>query len=315
MTSPRICVESLSALREAEASLWVSCHGYESRSAAHLGLVRTTALRKLSCGFDFPASELDSEAGKRVADARARLRTDGFDVPVVDDPGFDALIREELGRSVRDGSAHIVADISSMNRARIASLLLACADLESGCDLEILYFPGSYETHKHVYEPLEYFGPCHSNIAGWPSDPEMPLSLMVGIGTEPRRADGVIEIVKPDILAVFLPLGDEDNYVLELHKENRRILEVCGQPVTYILRDPSGTYQSLRSTGARLSERSRLVIVPLGPKIFCVIAIAVALSIGPEVGVWKASAGRGVQPVDVQSHGAPILLRIVFNPG
>jgi hypothetical protein len=140
------------------------------------------------------------------------------------------------------------------------------------------------------------------------------LAVLLGLGTEPRRADGVVEMLEPDILALYIPLGDEPEYLAELREENRRILEVGGEPICYSLRDPAAVYASLVATGTRLVERSRLVLVPLGPKQFAALAVAAALSLGPEVGVWKASSGRGVEPVDVQARGEPVVMRLSMEP-
>ncbi len=316
MSRLSVSVEALPDLIIDPHSLWISCHGYESRSTHHLEVLPVGKGGRISCGFDFPSEDHDSDVGRRISTARQQLREAGFETPVTDDAGFEELVGGRLASALGVNGYHVVADISSMSRARIASLLLACSNVASNgvCTLDIVYFPSSYQTHKHDYEPLESFGPCHGQIAGWPDDPRLPLALLVGLGTEPRRADGVLEMVEPAILAVFVPLGDEDNYVTEIRRENRRVLEVGGEPVMYSLRDPRGCYLTLLNAATRLAERSRLVIVPLGPKIFCAASIAAALAIGPEVGVWKASAGRRVQPIDVHAHGAPILMRVVFGP-
>jgi hypothetical protein len=281
-----------------------------------LGLTHVSAPRKISYGFDFPDLTTDPVVGSRIIGAREKLTDAGFAVPVTDDTGFEMSVRQELldiEKSHRP--CRVIADISSMSRSRIAALLLACWSTRwpSGCDLDIVYFPSSYSTHKHRYEPLEHFGPCHGRFAGWSSDPDLPLALVIGLGTEPKRADGVVEMLEPDILALYMPAGDEQEYFKEIEAENRRVLEVGGEPVMYTLRDPAQTYGSLLATVAQLASRARLVMVPLGPKIFCALSIAVALSVGREVGVWKASAGKRVEQVDVASLGHPVLVRISFS--
>jgi len=311
-----LTVESLASLGHEPVDLWLSCHGYESRSVAHLEHVGLSARRMISYGFDFPTPSTEEPVGRRILAARERLIGAGFTVIVANDTQFDESVRAELQLVSSLGyKTRVLADISSMSRSRIASLLLNCAATASqyGCDLDIVYFPSSFDTHKHTYEPLEYFGPCHGRIAGWPDDPDLPLSLLIGLGTEPRRADGVVEMLEPDILALYVPLGDDDAYLQEIQRENRRVLEVGGQPDMYSLRDPRSTYLALRATSARLSARSRLVIVPLGPKVFCALAIAAAQSIGPQVGVWKASAGKGVQAIDVCAGGNPVIARISYS--
>lgn len=293
-------------------SLWLSCHGYEERSIAHLDL-KPRAVRLISAGFEFPGTGDGTKAGERVSERRALLQSNGYETPVVDDRAFDGLIQAAL-RDADSGTEplHVLADISSMNRTRIASTVLACASISGSCVLDLLYFPSTFESHKHEYEPLEAFGPVHDLVAGWPVEADLPVALLMSLGTEPRRAEGIVESVEPDILVLFQPTGDEPEFTSEIVTENRRVLEVGGQPVMFDVRDPVRTHGALLATVQRLAERARVVVVPLGPKIFAALATNVAVSVGPEIGVWKASAGRGVEPVDVRTSAQPVVVRLTF---
>ena len=309
----RVEVESIESIDAAEAFLWVSCHGFESRSIAHLRSLPVEGYRRVSIGFLTAGQDASAEQLDAIQLRRATLRHNGFDTPVVDDVGFEQIVKQELLHAP-SRNCRVIADISSMSRSRIASLFLSCHDVrsEGGCVLDLVYFPATHSSHKHAYEPLEYFGPCHHRLAGWPDDPDLPLSLVVGLGTEPRRADGIVEFLEPDILALCIPLGDEPQYVDEVRRENRRLLEVRGEPRDYPVRDPSAAFVHVSAIATQLAQRSRVVIVPLGPKIFCATSIAAALTIGSHVGVWKASAGSGVAPVDVQAVERPVLARFRF---
>lgn len=312
MSTLRLSVEGRQ-LPDSDYGCWLSCHGYESRSVAHLDLLVLNAERRISPGFEFPVATEDNDASKRVALARRRLQQAGYETPIVNDEGFEAVVRRELSRLASASSRTLAADISSMSRSRISALLIAFAEYaltDPSCYLDLIYFPASFNSHKHAFEPLESFGPCHAQLSGWPADADLPLAVLLGLGTEPRRADGVVEMLEPDILALYLPLGDETEYTIELQKENRRVLSVGGEPIHYSLRDPGSLFLSLVATGERLAERSRLVLVPLGPKLFTALSVAAALSIGPEVGVWKASSGRGVGLVDAKAHGEPVVFRV-----
>jgi hypothetical protein len=307
-------VNSIGAL-PASADLWISSHGFESRSIAHLDRIRTHCSRSVSFGFEFPKATDPGEPGKRVAAARDALNKDGFETPVGSDAEFDEFLRGAVEKLSRRKRCRVIADISSMSRSRIASVLFVVAERNQSypCELQLIYFPGSFESHKHSYEPLQSFGPCHANLSGWPADPDAPLALILGLGTEPRRADGVVEMLEPDILALYMAVGDENEYSTELKNENRRVLEVGGEPMVYSLRDPSAVHASLVFTGQRMADRARVIFVPLGPKLFSAMCMTAALALGEQVGVWKASAGSGVQPVDVTARGAPILLNVQFG--
>lgn len=311
-----IDIKQVGSLRE-EADLWISCHGYESRSIAHLDALSVRTKERVSFGFPFPDAGGDNDTSQRIVRARSKLTASGFEVDVVDDAGFESAVQQKVASLAQRGGHRLVADISSMSRSRMASLFLALVDQDfpSGCELDLVYFPGLFVTHKHEYEPLEHFGPCHPRLSGWPADPDLPLSVVLGLGTEPRRADGVLEMLEPDILALYMPIGDEREYQNDIVRENRRVLEVGGEPVLYSLREPDATYSSLIATAGRLARRSRVVFVPLGPKIFTAVTIAAAISLGQEVGVWKASAGRGVETVDVQASPNPVMFRVIIPGG
>ena len=312
MSPPRFSVDGRQVL-DSSYGCWLSSHGYESRSVAHLDLLALSADRRISPGFEFPVATEDSEPSRRVAFARQRLQEAGYETPVVNDEAFESVVRHELSQLESASSRTMVADISSMSRSRISALLIAFSEhsvIDPTCYLDLIYFPASFNSHKHEFEPLESFGPCHAQLSGWPADADLPLAVLLGLGTEPRRADGVVEMLEPDILALYMPVGDEAEYVVELQKENRRVLSVGGQATRYTLRDPGSLFLSLVATGEHLVERSRLVLVPLGPKIFTALSIVAALSIGPEIGVWKASSGRGVGMVDAKASGEPVVFRV-----
>ena len=202
---------------EATSSLWLSCHGYDSRSVLHLDVIPTVAPRRLSLGFDFPDPEGDEEnAAFRLLDAHARLRDGNFDVRIVDDVEFEQIVSTEI-LSLNNGKERplVTADVSSMNRTRIASLILACASgqMSRGCgSSDLVYFPSTFLSHKHPYEPLEFFRPGHAISPAGPRIRSCQLALIVGLGTEPRRADGIVETVEPDILGIFEPFGDEPSF-------------------------------------------------------------------------------------------------------
>lgn len=311
-------VEDPPPIEDGLIDYWISSHGYESRSVKHLEFDQSNVTRSISFGFDVELADANEDVAARVENERRLLLSRGFELLNTDDDGFEIAVRSGLDDFAGSGRRpRVVADISSMNRTRIASLMLACASesFDKGCDLDLIYFPSTFASHKHEYEPLEYFGPLHERVAGWPADPDSPLALVVGLGTEPRRAEGIVETVEPDILSLLEPLGDDPQFVVDVRTENRRLLDVGGEPLPYQLRDAVGTYWALRAIVERLSDRARVIVVPLGPKILVPVAMAVALELGPKVGLWRASAGSSVQPVDVQGADEAVRVRFAFGSG
>jgi hypothetical protein len=307
-------VEHLDGIDDGENPiLWIASHGFESRSTSHLALDSSRARTRLSLGFDFP-DESDVFTARRIAEEEGQLTQSGFTIDRVSDFEFERILQVEFSEGRVSGVARVVADISCMNRNRIASLILACCfELSDGFDLDVIYFPSSFESHKHAYESLESLGPVHNQLSGWSEDTDLPLSLMVGMGTEPGRAEGIMEFLEPDIISLFEPVGDNPGFAEEIRRENKRVIDVASPTSKYLIRDPLSTYGLINATIDRLSTQSRLIIVPMGPKLFCALSITAALAHGVGVGVWKASAGKGIEPVDVKTDAEPVIVRMRFR--
>lgn len=299
------------------ADLWISCNGYESRSIQHLGLPPLDCASRLSVGYRFPSRETAAPSAilDRIDRARVALSAAGFQVAILDDDEFDGLVRDSLNRAWSSRpSIRVVVDISSMNRSRIASVVLACGETlaTQSCQLDVVYFPSTFASHRHGYEPLSSFGPVHTRLAGWPRDPDLPLALVMTLGTEPRRADGLVELLEPQVLAALLPHGIEGEFDEEIVRTNERVLEVANAPLPINLLDPEETFRTLVHTVESLRHAARVLIVPLGPKLLVPLAVNAALRTGEEVGVWKASAGSRVEPIDVHGADVPVVLRLEF---
>jgi hypothetical protein len=297
-----------------EPALWIASHGFESRSLSHLQLDSSKSRTRISIGFDFPDVD-DLETSSRISKTERMLQDAGFSTTAASDEEFDQRISSELSGLRSEDFIRVVADVSCMNRSRISSLVLLCSQMMQDCDLDVIYFPSTFESHKHEYEPLESLGPVHDDLAGWPMDTDLPLALIVGMGTEPGRAEGIMEFLEPDIISLFEPIGDDEGFSNDIRHENKRVIDVAAPSTKYVIRDPENTYGLLSAAVDRLSSQARLILVPMGPKLFCVLSVVVAISHGVGVGVWRASAGKGIRPVDVKSSGAPVITRIKFRVG
>src|SRR6266540_759700 len=118
---PSVEVEPMESIDTAGASLWISCHGYESRSIAHLKLLPVAGCRRVSVGFLTAGQDASAEQLDAIQVRRASLQHNGFRTPVVDDAGFEQIVKQELF-DTRSRNCRVIADISSMSRSRIASL-------------------------------------------------------------------------------------------------------------------------------------------------------------------------------------------------
>lgn len=206
------------------------------------------------------------------------------------------------GGRIQPPPLRVAVDISSMTRQRIADTMLALY-VDSGVpvDIDWLYAPAAHgvavdsKVQIRINEPIRGF-------EGW-GDPADAVTCVVGAGFEGDLALGVIDELEPADTWIFKPLGYptgngalfdsvSDDHVQEYRPE---------QPYRTLLR--------LDSLVGELVLHKRVVILPLGPKIFALLALIIGLSNRREVVVWRLSADSGRIPFDQGAAGPIVGLR------
>lgn len=103
------------------------------------------------------------------------------------DTALSTAIRQSLSTNKR---ASIVIDISSMTRKMIAILLQWFKDYEQRALLDLIF---AYASAKFIklnedIGPITITEPVIPEFAGWPIDPDLPSSGIIGLGYEYNRA-------------------------------------------------------------------------------------------------------------------------------
>src|SRR5690606_3594454 len=103
----------------------------------------------------------------------------------------------------------------------------------------------------------------------------------------------------------FMPQGPDKRFVDAVTSANRiLILEAGGSMLLpYDVLHPAATYEKLESLVYGLLPNYRPVVIPLGPKIFAAVSIALAIRLSPQICVWRTSSGTGGEVRDAQSSG------------
>ena len=191
----------------------------------------------------------------------------------------------------------IAVDISSMTRERLAQTLMAVV---SGSDVtaEVDFYyaiarfaplVGS-EGIVTVNQPLEGF-------EGWFEDPSLPVACVIGAGFEGNLALGAIEQLEPAVTFVFVPTGVDNSYDTILEQRNSELFRSSDvRLITYDVSSPFECLTYLDSLVHRLVSDYRVVLVPLGPKIFCLGALLASIMQGLRIAVWRLSAGDDREP-------------------
>ena len=164
-------------------------------------------------------------------------------------------------------------------------------------DVDVLYTPARYHDPLDQPDVTEVHGPVTNWFAGW-SGGQNAVVAFIGIGYEEDRALGVFEYLEPGDAWAFIPEGEDALYDERLRERNSWVFDELdpNRRVGYRVDDPSSCLSLMEGLVVdELAQQRRPVIVPLGPKIFAVCGLLVALRHAPMPAVWRISS-RSVRP-------------------
>lgn len=222
-------------------------------------------------------------------------------------PEFRDFLRADLADLVStEDVPHIVVDVSSFCRDRLAaiiSLLSEIASIQKGPQITVsfLYAFATFESHSGstpstvmVNEPLLGF-------EGWTSDPSKPVACLIGLGFEDKVALAALETLEPTRTVAFVAQNADERFGDRVAKDNVHLLQDSGiTVVNYELSDMFGTLHTVEDVVFALRNQYRIALVPLGPKPFALAALLIGLDYENEVAVWRVSANTD----DVQDRAA-----------
>jgi len=220
-----------------------------------------------------------------------------------------------------DRPLSLAIDVSSLSRVRIARLLapLTAHKLDSPVSVDFLYTPAGYEPAGVEPEITEVNGPVTEWFSGWAPNPRRAVVAFVGLGYEPDRATGAIEHIEPGFIWAFTPGGEDARYDDAMHEANKWLFEDLQEMedriLGYEVNDPFACYATLEGlVFDELLRGRRPVLVPMGPKIFALVSMLVALRHRPWPAVWRLSPGDYAAALPRDSGGKLVGIRVVFPP-
>lgn len=212
--------------------------------------------------------------------------------------------------------AHICIDISSMSRLRIARCVEALLVRNWGTPevtVDFLYAPARY-SKPGLQGPIVVADPVIPGFAGWAIEPEKPVFALLGLGTEPEKAIGVLDFLDVGAVWLFVPTGIDYRYDRDVSKSNASLFEIVPFPnvVKYSVLRPFETLRVMESLLYGVLPSSRPVLIPLGPKILALDALVCAALHQPNVPVWRVSSAEYQEPRDRFASGSLCGLRVTF---
>jgi hypothetical protein len=288
--------------------------GYEHRSREIPAMFReagvpTTLLDLASAGsgsYD-ENRRIALASGSEILE-KAPSELDGWFVGVV----------EELLASGRV-HPHLGIDVSSITRDRIAWIIEGIRRIEAAGVLgehatlrvDFLYTPSKPFDPLPGPERIEVSGPVTPGFAGFAADPDSPVVAFVGLGVEEDRAIGALEYIEPATTWAFVPGGEDPDFDERSKAANDWVWRTVptDQIVPYAVADPFSLIVDLEQLVASEAVSGRPILVPLGPKIFAVCCLLVAV-LHRRAGVWRVSPGGYGGQLDCESAGKLVALGV-----
>ena len=221
-------------------------------------------------------------------------------------PELESHARHLVAELETSEKLNIVFDVSSGSRRLISQILIAldraCRDrLNLFCVYSVseFYDPPSDELPSHISEPVV------GALSGWSEDLSQPPCAVIGLGFEPGRAIGCLDYLEIPDVRLLQPFGPDPRFIDAVEKANRQLIKEAGSGylLPYSVMNPIDTYLKLESMVFGLRRQFRPILLPLGPKIFAVACIVLAIRNSPHVCVWRTSSGNLGAPHDTRADG------------
>lgn len=216
-----------------------------------------------------------------------------------------ALLRLMANRET-ETKVRVLFDISCASRKLISKILLTLdRTIQSHLDLccayavSEFYSPPLDELPSHISEPVI------GELSGWSNDLSQPPCAVIGLGFEPGRAIGCLDYLEIPEVRLLQPYGPDPKFIDAVERANEQLIHEAGDSnlLPYSVMNPVDTYLKLDSMVFGLLDKFRPVLIPLGPKIFAVCCIVLAIRHSPNVCVWRTSSGQLGVPHDTKTDG------------
>jgi hypothetical protein len=305
-----IDVRPLTVTQTSTHDLHIGAIGYESRST--FLLERGLRARKVVA---FPYSHGRNAVFERNLEVAAD-RGVGL-LPNDTLASMEAALRLELN-ALEDG-ADVQIDISSFDRRRLATIIATLWERgQAGhhTQVDFVYVPAAF-AEPPVADQTEVLeaGPVLPSFAGQLRMSSIPVTAVIGLGYELERAIGVFELLEPNRVWAFMPESDSSEYDLSLRKANRLLLASINQAdvLSYPVLSPANTYLRIESFVHEAKRNNRVVLVPMGPKIFALCCLLLGLGDDPtRPAVWRVGDAKLEGGADVQARGEVVGLSARF---
>lgn len=282
--------------------------GYESRSAFVASELESNCARRFA--IDLGGPEILSYLENLASAAR---RKDTL-VPRVDLALKNKAVvpRGRLDREVR-----VLVDISSMDRRTLSFILyhLLVEPPAHLTQLYVTYAPATFTSPPREMLPVQFSGPVNDLLSGAPKDPGLPTVLFVGLGYELGLALGMVETFEPASVFAYVPRGTDKRFDRQVDRVNLPLFtdRHFVNRIEYGVNGPANTLIDLKERLLAVKDKSRVVLVPSGPKLFSAISILCGYIYSPDICVWRVSSRLQEETAQKYADGSIVAFRVQIN--
>jgi hypothetical protein len=190
-------------------------------------------------------------------------------------------------------------DISSVNRLMLVEVISKLARFTKADDrVEVHYCPAVYIEPDRQFPQIQRLGPINPTFSSVDGDPTKPLCLILGLGFEAGLAMGIISQLEPQLTYCFWGTGVDRAFDRAVKRANFDF-EFSGfntKTIAYDIKDALGAFYILENVIYGLIRHYRVIIVPMGPKLFTFLSALVGMTYLEDVAIWRVQHSRTESP-------------------
>jgi hypothetical protein len=233
--------------------------------------------------------------------------------------GYIEQILEACETSLRNSQRpKICIDISSMPRSVVAKIVEWLWFRSYALSVQFVYCPAAFDDSSvaaGIDSPLTA-EPVSDFFRGELRAPSLPIGLVVGLGLEPYRALGIVELLEPSRTWAFLAEGTDDRFEKASESMHSHLVSESGGRLLmrYRMDSLEKTYAALESLTFSTGLKYRLLFAPSGPKLFSLACMLVAAPRGTgRPAVWRVGRDSSTDPRNITAAGEVIACEVAFG--
>ncbi|WP_157209177.1 hypothetical protein [Mariniflexile maritimum] len=228
---------------------------------------------------------------------------------------ISTILDQELGVDSKKDLC-IIVDYSCMTKSWYYTIILYLRKKELDFNSITVYF---------IYTPSKFTKPLepkpNTEIAPLPGKyivpTDKPKALIVCLGYEQRKAEGIIEHLDPkEYYIIYSKPALDYKFVKKIEENNSTLLDRTDKKkiITFQLDDMLSLERELTSLYYLLREEYSIIIAPLGPKPFTFISMLMTIKFR-DIDIWRVGSGSDIneytrEPIDENTF---IISEIVFE--